>query len=55
MASGDTVDISPKSWSIVDGKLYLNYNNRISRKWNKDKEALIKKADLVWPTLLARE
>ena len=29
MADGKTAGIDPDSWHIEDGKLYLNYNNKI--------------------------
>lgn len=41
----------PKQWSIVDDKLYLNYNADIKNQWSKDKSALIAKGDTNWPTL----
>ena len=28
--------IDPKAWSIVDGKLYLNYNKKIQARWEQD-------------------
>lgn len=48
-ASGD-----PHAWSIVDGRLYLNYNADIRRKWAADKQALIERADRNWPDILDR-
>ena len=35
-------------WTIVDGKLYLNYNNEVKRRWVKDIPGFIKKADGFW-------
>jgi YHS domain-containing protein len=37
------------AWTIVNGKLYLNYNKEVKVAWSKDREALIKKADANWP------
>lgn len=38
----------PKVWTIVDGKLYLNYNNSVNDRWAKDIPGFIKKADQFW-------
>lgn len=46
-ASGD-----PKRWNIVDGKLYLNYDQEIQNKWQKDIPGFIETADVNWPKLL---
>lgn len=39
---------SPDAWTIVDGKLYLNYNTDVRDTWNKDRQGYIKKADVNW-------
>ncbi len=39
---------SPDAWTIVDGKLYLNYNTDVRDTWNKDQQGYIKKADANW-------
>jgi YHS domain-containing protein len=39
---------SPDAWTIVDGKLYLNYNTDVRDTWNKDQPAYIRKADANW-------
>lgn len=39
---------SPDAWTIVDGKLYLNYNTDVRETWNKDQQGYIKKADVNW-------
>lgn len=38
-------------WRIVDGKLYLNYNAKIQKKWDADTSGFIDRADDIWPTL----
>ena len=43
--------INPKAWTIVDGKLYLNYSKGVRRRWRKDIPGYIAKADANWPTL----
>jgi YHS domain-containing protein len=48
-ASGD-----PMQWSIVDGKLYLNYNRDIQNQWLEDVPGFIAKGDLNWPMLFQK-
>ena len=52
VANGDTASSDPKQWNIHDGKLYLNYNAKIQKKWLKDKSGFIEKADQNWPSVL---
>jgi YHS domain-containing protein len=54
VAQGSTADIDPAAWSIVDGKLYLNYSLRIRERWNKDIPGYIRKGDANWPAVLQR-
>ncbi len=51
-AQGKTAKGDPEYWKIVDGKLYLNYNRDIQRKWEADIPGFITKADKNWPQLL---
>lgn len=48
-----TAEIDPDAWRIVDGRLYLNYSPKIQRRWESDRDALIKAADQNWPGLIA--
>ena len=48
-AGGYKADIDPAAWSIVGGKLYLNYSPRIRSTWNRDQPGYIAKADRQWP------
>ena len=41
----------PNVWKIVNGKLYLNYNQSVQAKWEKDIPGLIAKGDINWVTL----
>ncbi len=53
MALGTTADIDPiNGWAIVDGKLYLNKNRDIQKKWKEDIPGYIQKADANWPGVL---
>ncbi len=54
VSQGDTADIDPEAWKIVDGKLYLNYDADIQAKWAVDISGHIQKADENWPKLLAK-
>jgi hypothetical protein len=42
------VQVDPEAWTIVDGKLYLNYNLEFRDKWRASKEEKIVKANAVW-------
>ncbi len=48
-AKGYPAKIEPEAWSIVDGKLYLNYDLSIRSKWNKKQAGYILAADKNWP------
>lgn len=48
-----TAGIDPEAWKIVDGKLYLNYDEEIQAMWEKDVPGNVRKADANWPHLLA--
>lgn len=54
MAMGKTASADPKYWKIVDGKLYLNYDADIQKKWEKDVPGFIKKADSQWPKVVGK-
>ena len=49
IASGD-----PRQWSIVDGRLFLNYNAQVRQQWYPDRHALIEQGDANWPELAGR-
>lgn len=38
----------PSAWTIVDEKLYLNYNPKVKELWTKDIPSRIKKANDYW-------
>jgi hypothetical protein len=54
VASGYAVKIEPDAWSIVDGKLYLNYDRSVQEAWKKDVPGYIRKANAHWPAVLAK-
>jgi len=51
MADGKYAKGNAKYWKIVDGKLYLNYNAGIQKKWNADVPGFIEKANTQWQDL----
>jgi hypothetical protein len=54
VSQGYTAQGDPKAWSIVDGKLYLNYNADVHKTWQKDAPGNIAKADKNWPKVLEK-
>ncbi len=52
VAQGYTAKIDPTAWKIVDGKLYLNYNESVKRNWEKYQDKYIDKAEENWPGLV---
>ena len=44
-AQGYPAKIEPEAWSIVDGKLYLNYDQSIQKKWSKKQVEYIQAAN----------
>lgn len=53
-ATGEKVEVDPKTFKIVNNKLYLFYNslfNNTLPKWNADESNLNKKADSNWNKL----
>ena len=47
-SQGYPAKIDPESWTIVAGKLYLNYNKDIKVTWDKDQKGFIEKANTNW-------
>lgn len=52
VSQGYTASGDPTVWKIVDGKLYVNYNDDVGAKWSKDPQGFIKLANENWPTVL---
>ncbi|MEM8527894.1 MAG: YHS domain-containing (seleno)protein [Bacteroidota bacterium] len=52
---GKKVKINPKTFKIIEGRLYLFYNayfNNTLESWNEDEAALKAKADQNWKTII---
>jgi len=52
VSQGYTAGGDPKAWSIVDGALYLNYDQKVKAKWLEDAAGNIARGDENWPKLL---
>lgn len=50
-AAGHKADIDPAAFTIVDGKLYLNYSTKVREIWKQDVPGYIHKADEAWPAV----
>ena len=54
-SQGHKAPTQPEAWTIVNGKLYLNYNNDVKAMWVKDTPGFIKKANENWPKIKDKE
>jgi YHS domain-containing protein len=54
VAQDALVKIEPENWKIVDGKLYLNYNDDFQERWEKDIAGFIATADKKFESLLKK-
>ena len=50
-SEGHKAPTQPDAFTIVNNKLYLNYDNDVKIEWNKDQKGRITKADKNWPTV----
>jgi YHS domain-containing protein len=50
----NTANIDPEAWSIVKGKLYLQYSKGGRDVWEQDSADMIAAADQKWPEIEAR-
>ena len=55
MSDGHKAPTNPEAWTIVDGKLYLNYNSKVKVYWNKELAKRIEDADKNWPEIKNKE
>ncbi|MEP6738451.1 MAG: YHS domain-containing (seleno)protein [Chryseolinea sp.] len=54
-SEGHKAPTQPNAWTIVDDKLYLNYNDDVKTMWTKDRKSRIEKADKNWPAVKKAE
>jgi YHS domain-containing protein len=50
-AEGHKATTEADEWTIVNNKLYLNYNGKVKATWVKDEQGYIQKADKEWPAI----
>lgn len=46
-----TASADPEAWSVIDGKLYLNYNKDVQKQWLPDAAKWIGEGNKNWPSL----
>ena len=51
VSQGYTANGDPEAWRIVNGKLYLNYNKSVQKKWERERDVRIQEGDRNWPGL----
>ena len=52
---GYLVKIEPEAWSIVGGRLYLNYDLGVRETWARDTAKYLARSEKNWPGLTARD
>ncbi|GGY51198.1 YHS domain-containing (seleno)protein [Parvularcula lutaonensis] len=52
IAQGKLAPGNPRNANVIDGKLYLNFNDSIEKRWLADTDGFIAKADDQWPAVL---
>jgi hypothetical protein len=48
-SEGHKAPTQAETWTIVNGKLYFNYNKQVKQMWMKDQAHRIEIADQKWP------
>jgi len=48
VSEGYTADGDPEAWKVVDGKLYLNYSQKVKEKWEQNQAERIEKGRKSW-------
>ncbi len=51
VSQGYTAPTDPAAWRIVEGRLFLNYDQNIKRRWERDIPGFIALGDANWPRL----
>jgi len=51
VSQGHTAPIDPEAWTIVEGKLYLNYSKGVKKTWSEAIPKHIEEANQNWPGL----
>lgn len=53
VGKGYTAPTDPKAFAIVEGILYLNYNQQVQQMWESDRDQLISEGNKNWPKVLS--
>ncbi|KGY10006.1 YHS domain-containing (seleno)protein [Vibrio sinaloensis] len=51
VAMGKKFETDPQAWKVEDGKLYLNLDKSVQKRWLEDTQGFIQDADNNWPTI----
>jgi YHS domain-containing protein len=51
VSQGHKSPTQTETWTVLNDKLYFNYNPKVKELWNKDQQNLILVADEKWPEL----
>ena len=54
VAQGGTAKGDPEQWTVVNDKLYLNYDAGVKQRWEKDRANYITKAEENWPKVIEK-
>lgn len=54
-SQGHKAPIEIETWTILNDKLYFNYNKKVKETWTKDQPGYIQKADKQWPEIKDKE
>ena len=55
VSGGYKAAIDPAAFTVVNGKLYLNYSRDVQKKWSADIPGHVAKADRNWPSVSAQK
>lgn len=50
-SEGHKAPTQAETWTILDDKLYFNYNMKVKNSWSKNQKERIDKADVQWPLI----
>lgn len=54
VSRGYTASGDPTAWSIVNGRLYLNYSMKVRGQWEQDIPGNVAKGEANWPAILKK-
>jgi hypothetical protein len=54
VSQGYTASADPEAWSVVNGRLYVNYSRSVRKTWEKDAAGFIRQGEANWPAVLQK-